>query len=240
LPSFAGLFMRPLARANLILLRVLLCDISDPFRLRRHPVPSPPKPRSGGIASGAGSREGQNPSIGLDTDAPFVTEVQLFLQERVPRPGGFASVLQNRVSSAARRLPRRAFHGWWSEPPRQPVLALRRTPTCSATLVVISWRMTATIPARCKPTWGIEIFKIRRDTRRSPVGRAPAFEAIVGADVSFAVAQHNVTAQENLLKQLRQQQDYASVIAPFDGVITRRNCSLPAPMPTGMGATARY
>jgi multidrug efflux pump subunit AcrA (membrane-fusion protein) len=62
----------------------------------------------------------------------------------------------------------------------------------------------------------------------------------VGADVSFAVAQHNVTAQENLLKQLRQQQDYASVIAPFDGVITRRNCSLPAPMPTGMGATARY
>ena len=33
----------------------------------------------------------------------------------------------------------------------------------------------------------------------------------------------NVTAQENLLKQLRQNRDYASVVAPFDGVITQRN-----------------
>jgi RND family efflux transporter MFP subunit len=37
------------------------------------------------------------------------------------------------------------------------------------------------------------------------------------------VAQHNITAQENLVKQLRQQRDYASVIAPFDGIITQRN-----------------
>jgi RND family efflux transporter MFP subunit len=42
-------------------------------------------------------------------------------------------------------------------------------------------------------------------------------------EAAVAVAQHNVTAQENLVKQLRQQRDYASVIAPFDGVITQRN-----------------
>jgi RND family efflux transporter MFP subunit len=38
-----------------------------------------------------------------------------------------------------------------------------------------------------------------------------------------AAAQHSVTAQEKLVKQLRQNRDYASVIAPFDGVITQRN-----------------
>jgi RND family efflux transporter MFP subunit len=42
-------------------------------------------------------------------------------------------------------------------------------------------------------------------------------------EAAVAIAQHNVTAQENLVKQLRQQRDYASVIAPFDGVITQRN-----------------
>jgi RND family efflux transporter MFP subunit len=36
-------------------------------------------------------------------------------------------------------------------------------------------------------------------------------------------AAHNVTAQENLVKQLRQNREYASVVAPFDGVITQRN-----------------
>jgi RND family efflux transporter MFP subunit len=42
-------------------------------------------------------------------------------------------------------------------------------------------------------------------------------------EAAAAVAQHNVTAQEELLKQLRQNRDYASVVAPFDGVITQRN-----------------
>jgi RND family efflux transporter MFP subunit len=42
-------------------------------------------------------------------------------------------------------------------------------------------------------------------------------------EAAVAVAQHNVSAQENLIKQLRQNRDYASVIAPFDGVITQRN-----------------
>ena len=40
---------------------------------------------------------------------------------------------------------------------------------------------------------------------------------------AVAVAEANVTAQENLLKLLRQNRDYASVVAPFDGVITQRN-----------------
>jgi RND family efflux transporter MFP subunit len=42
-------------------------------------------------------------------------------------------------------------------------------------------------------------------------------------EAAVAVAQHNVTAQENLLKQLHQNRDYASVVAPFGGVITQRN-----------------
>jgi len=42
-------------------------------------------------------------------------------------------------------------------------------------------------------------------------------------EAAFAAAQHNVAAQENLLKQLRQNRNYATVVAPFDGVITQRN-----------------
>src|ERR1700757_1177399 len=44
-----------------------------------------------------------------------------------------------------------------------------------------------------------------------------------GHEAAVAAAQHNVTAQENLVKQLHQQRDYASVVAPFEGVITQRN-----------------
>jgi RND family efflux transporter MFP subunit len=44
-----------------------------------------------------------------------------------------------------------------------------------------------------------------------------------GQEAAVAAAKHNVTAQEKLVKQLRQQRDYASVVAPFDGVITQRN-----------------
>jgi RND family efflux transporter MFP subunit len=40
---------------------------------------------------------------------------------------------------------------------------------------------------------------------------------------AVAVAAANVSAQENLLKVLQQNRDYASVVAPFDGVITQRN-----------------
>jgi RND family efflux transporter MFP subunit len=44
-----------------------------------------------------------------------------------------------------------------------------------------------------------------------------------GQEAAVAAAKHNVTAQENLIKQLHQQRNYASVVAPFDGVITQRN-----------------
>jgi RND family efflux transporter MFP subunit len=43
---------------------------------------------------------------------------------------------------------------------------------------------------------------------------------------AVAAAKHNVTAQENLVKQLHQNRDYASVVAPFDGVITQRNVDI--------------
>src|SRR5246127_1216957 len=43
-----------------------------------------------------------------------------------------------------------------------------------------------------------------------------------GQEAAVAAAQHNVTEQENLVKQLHQERDYASVVAPFDGVITQR------------------
>jgi RND family efflux transporter MFP subunit len=42
-------------------------------------------------------------------------------------------------------------------------------------------------------------------------------------EAAVAAAKHNVTAHENLVKQLYQNRDYASVVAPFDGVITQRN-----------------
>jgi RND family efflux transporter MFP subunit len=48
-------------------------------------------------------------------------------------------------------------------------------------------------------------------------------QGLKGQEAAVAAAQHNVTAQENLVKQLHQQRDYASVVAPFDGVITQRN-----------------
>jgi RND family efflux transporter MFP subunit len=40
---------------------------------------------------------------------------------------------------------------------------------------------------------------------------------------AVAVAEANVSSQENLLKVLQQNRDYALVVAPFDGVITQRN-----------------
>jgi RND family efflux transporter MFP subunit len=42
-------------------------------------------------------------------------------------------------------------------------------------------------------------------------------------EAAVRVAQANVAVQENLLKVLHQDRDYALVLAPFDGVITKRN-----------------
>jgi RND family efflux transporter MFP subunit len=48
-------------------------------------------------------------------------------------------------------------------------------------------------------------------------------ETLKAQEAAVSVAQSNVAAQENLLRVLRQNRDYASVVAPFDGVITQRN-----------------
>jgi RND family efflux transporter MFP subunit len=48
-------------------------------------------------------------------------------------------------------------------------------------------------------------------------------QTLKAQEAAVAVAQHNVVAQENLLKTLRQNRDYALVVAPFNGVITQRN-----------------
>src|SRR5271166_788226 len=48
-------------------------------------------------------------------------------------------------------------------------------------------------------------------------------QTVKADEAAVAAAQESVAAQENLLKQLRQNRDYALVVAPFDGVITQRN-----------------
>jgi RND family efflux transporter MFP subunit len=40
---------------------------------------------------------------------------------------------------------------------------------------------------------------------------------------AVAVAEANVSSQQNLLKVLQQNRDYALIVAPFDGVVTQRN-----------------
>jgi RND family efflux transporter MFP subunit len=48
-------------------------------------------------------------------------------------------------------------------------------------------------------------------------------QTVKADEAAVAAAQQNVAAQENLLKQLRQNRSYALVVAPFNGVITQRN-----------------
>ena len=48
-------------------------------------------------------------------------------------------------------------------------------------------------------------------------------QTLKAADAAVNVARANVASQERLLMTLRQNRDYASVTAPFDGVITQRN-----------------
>ena len=50
-----------------------------------------------------------------------------------------------------------------------------------------------------------------------------SFQNLKAQEAAVEAAKHNITAQENLIKQLHQDRDYASVLAPFDGVITQRN-----------------
>jgi RND family efflux transporter MFP subunit len=48
-------------------------------------------------------------------------------------------------------------------------------------------------------------------------------QTLKAQEAAVSVAQSNVASQENLLRVLRQDRDYASVVAPFDGIITQRN-----------------
>jgi RND family efflux transporter MFP subunit len=48
-------------------------------------------------------------------------------------------------------------------------------------------------------------------------------QTVKADEAAVASAQQNVAAQDNLLKQLRKNRDYALVVARFDGVITQRN-----------------
>jgi RND family efflux transporter MFP subunit len=51
-------------------------------------------------------------------------------------------------------------------------------------------------------------------------------QTLKAQEAAVSVAQSNVASQENLLRVLRQNRDYASVLAPFDGVITQRNVDI--------------
>jgi RND family efflux transporter MFP subunit len=51
-------------------------------------------------------------------------------------------------------------------------------------------------------------------------------QTLKAQQAAVGVAQANTAAQENLLRMLRQQRQYALVVAPFDGVITQRNVDI--------------
>jgi RND family efflux transporter MFP subunit len=51
-------------------------------------------------------------------------------------------------------------------------------------------------------------------------------QTLKAQEAAVSVAQSNVASQENLLRVLRQNRDYAYVVAPFDGVITQRNVDI--------------
>jgi RND family efflux transporter MFP subunit len=51
-------------------------------------------------------------------------------------------------------------------------------------------------------------------------------QTLKAQEAAVSVAQSNVASQENLLRVLRQNRDYAYVVAPFDGAITQRNVDI--------------
>jgi RND family efflux transporter MFP subunit len=53
-------------------------------------------------------------------------------------------------------------------------------------------------------------------------------QTVKADEAAVSVAQANVVAQEHLLTVLRQNRAYASVVAPFDGIITQRNVDVGA------------
>src|SRR5713101_1504518 len=71
-PGLAGCFARPLVWA-------LLCDILRSLSVATASAPSPPKPRTGDTAGGAGSREVHVPQRCRNSDALLAPESQSFL-----------------------------------------------------------------------------------------------------------------------------------------------------------------
>jgi hypothetical protein len=57
----------------------VLCDILRPLSVATASVPSPPKPRTGDTAGGAGSREAHGPQRCGNSDALLAPESQSFL-----------------------------------------------------------------------------------------------------------------------------------------------------------------
>jgi RND family efflux transporter MFP subunit len=51
-------------------------------------------------------------------------------------------------------------------------------------------------------------------------------QTLKAQEAAVSVAQSNVASQDNLLRVLHQNRDYASVLAPFDGIITQRNVDI--------------
>jgi RND family efflux transporter MFP subunit len=71
-------------------------------------------------------------------------------------------------------------------------------------------------------TWGRDAVLVEKGWVTRQQGDVD-LQNLKARNAAVDAAAHNVTAQENVVKQLRQHRDYASVVAPFDGVITQRN-----------------
>jgi RND family efflux transporter MFP subunit len=71
-------------------------------------------------------------------------------------------------------------------------------------------------------TWGRDEPLVKKGWATQQQGTVDV-QNLKAQEAAVAAAQHNVAAQESLVKMLRQNRDYASVVAPFDGVITQRN-----------------
>ena len=71
-------------------------------------------------------------------------------------------------------------------------------------------------------TWGRDEPLVNKGWATQQQGTVDV-QTVKEREAAVAVAQQNVAAQQSLVKQLRQNRDYASVAAPFDGVISQRN-----------------
>jgi multidrug resistance efflux pump len=64
---------------------------------------------------------------------------------------------------------------------------------------------------------------IEDNAREPPAATGVHLQTVKADEAAVSVAQPNVAAQERLLRVLRRNRAYVSVVAPFDGIITQRN-----------------